>query len=850
MKLLGFKNTELLWTIALTLVIPVWIGLAPKWYSWYGGTENWLWMKWLYDLLDDRWLVNIPICIVLGYFVLRWCRRIWKDNDLRLFRPPLAVIGLVFLYCKSQVVYAKIVWELDYSMFLKGLLLIALSVMLIKDIRKTMQYYKNKKVTEPEENEQKESQNAKGFSNDNAENEDIPESLKSYASLIVERLAATNINKLSYAVGVIGEWGVGKTTFLKLLKKQIEGKAEVVEFNPWMCRTPEQVTQDFFASLRHQLSSKHSTLSKSIKEYAKYVSKLTLTPHTAFSLDMILPLGEESLYERKQSLSDKFSYLPRPVVVIIDDVDRLEREEVFEVLRLIRNTADLSNTIYIVAYDKEYVTCVLEEKNIKNASAYLEKIFPVEVHLPKVEDHLIWKAFYSDINAQDSFSNKFAELLFAKFKNNERALILRVLDNYRRAKRFARLYMLNVSYLKKQSPGEIYSVDLFWLELLQMYDKRAYNKLANEPGSLLYRDDERFKIRNGILRNATENDKNVYTGEKFWKEETPNILEMIFGNYIQMTKVSICYIENYEKYFILSVSPYKLSIKEMNELFANGANLDEVVSKWVDSGKYFDSIAYQLKQVDVNNLKENKLNSFVSGILCFGMRIAPYRNNQVWTVKKMLREERYNVDTKRIAHKTVISWIKKKLEDETALLQLSRLLNVFYVTKEYDDRNLKTKSFPLVIDNKEVEDLLVMVMKSYLEKHPEFTALDVIKEKGTLASLFKNCCVTVENAMPVENCCLYKQVAFDVVIDHFTRKEVKPTQKEYEDAYGAMFHQETPEFDNPMDEIDYSYYMDESYDQKMQEYFGSKEDNKLEEFKNKCFVAAGIKEDVLGISKE
>ena len=243
----------------------------------------------------------------------------------------------------------------------------------------------------------------------------------------------------------------------------------------------------------------------------------------------------------------------------------------------------------------------------------------------------------------------------------------------------------------------------------------------------------------------------------------------------------------------------------------------------------------------MNKLKENKLKAFVSGILCFGMRTAPYRNNQVWTVKKMLQEEQYNEDAKRIAHNTVLSWIEKKLEDEKVLFQLSRLLNFFYVTKEYDDRNRETKSFPLVIDNNEVEGLLVMVMKSYLEKNPEITALDVIKEKRTLASLFKNCCVTVENAILEENGCLYKQVAFDVVIDHFARKKVKPTKKEYEYAYDAMFHQETPEFDNPMDEDEYWYMADQAYDQKMQEYFGSsydsKKDNKLEEFKNKCFVA-------------
>ncbi|MDR0891474.1 MAG: KAP family NTPase [Mediterranea sp.] len=370
---LGYENVKLPWTIALTLLIPVWIGLAPEWYLWYGGKENGLWMKWLYDLLDDRWLVNIPICVILGYFVYRWYLRIREDNDIRLFRPLLTGIGLFFLYWDSQVVYAKVVWCIDYRILLTILLLPPLLMMLIKGIRKA----NSRKETKQGDSKGSGNHGSKGFSTDDIGSEDIPESLKSYISLIAKKLTATNINEQSsYAVGITGEWGVGKTTFLKSLKKEIEDKAEVIEFNPWMCRTPEQVTQDFFASLRHQLSSKHSTLSKSIREYAKYVNNLTLTPHTTFNLDMMLPVRGESLYERKRSLSEKFSYLPRPVVVIIDDIDRLEREEVFEVLRLIRNTADLSNTIYIVAYDKEYVTCVLEEKKHQGCVVVSGEDFP------------------------------------------------------------------------------------------------------------------------------------------------------------------------------------------------------------------------------------------------------------------------------------------------------------------------------------------------------------------------------------------------------------------------------------------------------------------------------------------
>lgn len=203
-----------------------------------------------------------------------------------------------------------------------------------------------------------------------------------------------------------------------------------------------------------------------------HINNLTLTPPNVLGIELSLSIREESLYEKKMDLSDKFLRLSRPVVVFIDDIDRLEREEVFEVLRLIRNTADLNNTIYLVAYDKEYVTTVLEEKNIKDAASYLEKIFPVEVHLPKVEDNLIWETLYGDLNCQERFNGRFTKSLFARFNNDERALILRVLNNYRRAKRFSRLYILNVDYVMVQCRDEIKLLDLFWLELLQIYDKK------------------------------------------------------------------------------------------------------------------------------------------------------------------------------------------------------------------------------------------------------------------------------------------------------------------------------------------------------------------------------------------
>ena len=499
MKKRSRLNRDRLCAIVLFLLIPVWMGLAPEWYSWLAMEDNGLWLKWLYNLLDGRCLVNIPVSVTIIYLAYCWINRIWIDNDCRPYRFSL-VGGLLFcLNWKSDVAYADIIGGFDYRMLLSCILAMALIILIIKA-------FKSKAVTHDGASQNEEGENAtvdkdfQGFSHDNPANQSVPDSLKKYASIIARRLLSTKANNQSYAIGITGEWGVGKTTFLNLLKKEIIEKAEIVEFNPWMCRSPEQVTNDFFASLRHQLSPKYSTLSKTLKEYAKSINNLTLTPPNVLGIELSLSIREESLYEKKMDLSDKFLRLSRPVVVFIDDIDRLEREEVFEVLRLIRNTADLNNTIYLVAYDKEYVTTVLEEKNIKDAASYLEKIFPVEVHLPKVEDNLIWETLYGDLNCQERFNGRFTKSLFARFNNDERALILRVLNNYRRAKRFSRLYILNVDYVMVQCRDEIKLLDLFWLELLQIYDKKIYDMLANDPYSLLCYENGRFNQRQYIAK--------------------------------------------------------------------------------------------------------------------------------------------------------------------------------------------------------------------------------------------------------------------------------------------------------------------------------------------------------------
>ena len=373
---------------------------------------------------------------------------------------------------------------------------------------------------------------------------------------------------------------------------------------------------------------------------------------------------------------------------------------------------------------------------------------------------------------------------------------------------------------------------MFWLELLQIYDKKTYDKLAEDPSLLLYVDEERYRMKANITQDRLIQEWKKYEGAKFWKEETPKILMRMFGDNIELKEKSICYIENYDKYFTLSVSPFKLSFSEMQELFNEGGNPDEVVNKWVNSKKYTSSIIYQFKHVNVNSLQENGLKSYLYGILRFSILLVSYHNNGIWEIKKLLYKERFNSNKYEIAQEIVLTWLQNEINKDDKLLDLSRLLNRLYVTRFYNECNELDEFHQLVIDNNQLESLQKKVMKKFLDNHPDITAIDVMKIGTEMSKIFKNCCMMVEDKTRRENYAVYKQVAFDEVINHFSKKREKPTLEKYDEVYGNLFSSPLANF-SPQEEEDY---YSELFEEKMEQYFGSSYNNKLEEFKRKCFV--------------
>lgn len=218
----------------------------------------------------------------------------------------------------------------------------------------------------------------------------------------------------SFAIGIIGEWGTGKSVFLEIIKQNLEknNNIVIVEFNPWKSSTSDLIIRDFLNSLAISLSKLNGDLLKEIEEYSRLLSKYDSTSISEKLLDFITTTN--SIDNQYSVISNLILKLKKKIVVIIDDLDRLDKEEIVQVLKLIRNTADFSNTVFIAAYDRKYIDSAIHKMNEHHSNLYLEKIFQMELALPIgkdsfVKDHLRSLLLNELPNSQLLINNVFSD---------------------------------------------------------------------------------------------------------------------------------------------------------------------------------------------------------------------------------------------------------------------------------------------------------------------------------------------------------------------------------------------------------------------------------------------------------
>ncbi len=84
----------------------------------------------------------------------------------------------------------------------------------------------------------------------------------------------------------------------------------------------------------------------------------------------------------KGTVEKSFKALSKRILVLIDDFDRLSKDEIEEVLKLIDNNAAFSNLVFLTAYDKEQVNKIFGDTYKTPDACFVDKFFNLEYSIP------------------------------------------------------------------------------------------------------------------------------------------------------------------------------------------------------------------------------------------------------------------------------------------------------------------------------------------------------------------------------------------------------------------------------------------------------------------------------------
>ena len=254
--------------------------------------------------------------------------------------------------------------------------------------------------------------------------------LKFFASALAEFI---NECETPMTIGIQGDWGIGKTSTLNMIKVFLEGKIfkkekagyrnGLIWFNTWQYSLFHQdefhgasVIKALLDSIKKEFNVSDDKLQNSKEAINRVLKTLGSISFGGFSID------PTKMLEGKESQADKLGYVDissimldfkvyfeqlvqtiveqnklSRLVIFIDDLDRVKPIKALELLESIKNFMDVPNCVFVVAVDYEVVQIGManklgEDLQKTSGKSFFDKIIQLPFTMPttsyKLDDYV------------------------------------------------------------------------------------------------------------------------------------------------------------------------------------------------------------------------------------------------------------------------------------------------------------------------------------------------------------------------------------------------------------------------------------------------------------------------------
>ena len=217
---------------------------------------------------------------------------------------------------------------------------------------------------------------------------------------LVEELVSRILLEKPLVIAVTASYGVGKTSFLNLVVGEIR-KAEpeqlpiIVKFSPWLAGDSNALVLSLLNSIVSEINKSYFVpgLKRDAMEYARTLLKVIPKLDSLKGI-----LSEPSQEDRILGLTRRISATGRRILVVLDDLDRMDATEVGTVFKMLRGSEAFGQFTFLCSFDRTELIRILEgTRPNQDVSTFIEKFFQVPMPLPPIDPAQLQEVFSSKL---------------------------------------------------------------------------------------------------------------------------------------------------------------------------------------------------------------------------------------------------------------------------------------------------------------------------------------------------------------------------------------------------------------------------------------------------------------------
>ncbi|MFC1993058.1 P-loop NTPase fold protein [Chloroflexota bacterium] len=373
-----------------------------------------------------------------------------------------------------------------------------------------------------------------------------------------------------------GRWGSGKSSILNLVENHLwannsDGKYIIIRFNPWNISNLDQLIAMFFHEIKVAVIG--ADQSRKIKDN---VIALLDVFSGILAVGQLSPIGNQyfgmgekivknisgtlenkkdiSLDKLKKELNDELFSKADRIIILIDDIDRLDLNAMKLLFRMIRLNADFYNTTYLLSFDNVLVEDLLNAEQPGHGKEYLGKIVQLPVTIPGLDEAVLIEILTHELDKiiEDYTEHQFDANLWRDLVSNGR--FFKFFESIRDVVKYINGLRLNYGLIA----DEVNIVDFMAIEAIRIFKAESYDLIRRNKAL----------ITRSSIRGTLEREENV--------EQTKKMLDHIFDP-AGATAVDG---EEGQWHGELTRDVCKVLFPQLSRIYANSSYSDSSLENW------------------------------------------------------------------------------------------------------------------------------------------------------------------------------------------------------------------------------------------------------------------------------